>query len=200
VPNSEKHASDAMAGKHKMDESQDDEGDELCPLFMQGLPRDFSTNVKLAALASLMDDDSDFEDLLMMHAATVGTVAAATVAMTCVMTSAAIHADDDEDDDSTNAQHSVVSSLTGNADEYQEDHDDDFDNKKRESKSVPMNVAAPAITAKRGGGKVDRRSKVRRKKRHDVPYAKQPAAAMPKKAPKASVGEAELFFKMWNLK
>ena len=191
-----------MAGEYNMDESQDDEGDELCPLFMQGLPRDFSTNVKLAALASLMDDDSDFEDLFMMHTATVGIVAAATAAMTCVMTSAANHADDDddEDDESTNAQHSVVSSLTGNADEYQDDHDDDFDNIKRKSKSVPINVASPAITTKRGGGKVDRRSKVRRNMRHDVPYAKQPAAAMPKKAPKASVGEAELFFKMWNLK
>lgn len=32
---------------------------EDCPLFMDGLPADFSTNPSLAALASLLDDDSD---------------------------------------------------------------------------------------------------------------------------------------------
>jgi hypothetical protein len=37
------------------------EGDDVehCPLFMNGLPADFSTNPSLAALASLLDDNSD---------------------------------------------------------------------------------------------------------------------------------------------
>ena len=30
---------------------------EDCPLFMEGLPSDFSSNTALAALASLLDDD-----------------------------------------------------------------------------------------------------------------------------------------------
>lgn len=32
---------------------------ENCPLFMDGLPADFSTNPSLAALASLLNDNSD---------------------------------------------------------------------------------------------------------------------------------------------
>lgn len=37
------------------------EGDDVehCPLFMDGLPADFSTNPSLAALASLLDEGSD---------------------------------------------------------------------------------------------------------------------------------------------
>lgn len=37
----------------------DDENVENCPLFMDGLPSDFSTNPSLAALASLLDDNAD---------------------------------------------------------------------------------------------------------------------------------------------
>ena len=41
--------------------SKQDENDEAgyCPLFMDGLPADFSTNPNLAALASLMDDEEN---------------------------------------------------------------------------------------------------------------------------------------------
>ena len=49
-----------------MDTVAEDENDALstngnsegCPLFMEGLPRDFSTNPTLAALASLLDEES----------------------------------------------------------------------------------------------------------------------------------------------
>lgn len=37
----------------------DDEHVEKCPLFMDGLPSDFSTNPSLAALASLLNDNVD---------------------------------------------------------------------------------------------------------------------------------------------
>jgi hypothetical protein len=37
----------------------DGENVENCPLFMDGLPTDFSTNPGLAALASLLDDNTD---------------------------------------------------------------------------------------------------------------------------------------------
>ena len=139
------------------------------------------------------------EDFFMMQAATlaavaVAAVAVATVAMTYIRKKrTADHADDDKEDDSTNAQHSSVSSLTGNADEYQGNHGHS-EHRKRESKSVPTHVVAraPVITTNRGGGKVNRRSQVRRNERRDVPYAIQlPPPAMTKKAPKASVGEAE---------
>jgi hypothetical protein len=35
---------------------------QYCPLFMTGLPRDFSTNPQLAALASLLEEDDDDEN------------------------------------------------------------------------------------------------------------------------------------------
>uniref|UniRef100_A0A6V2EVE1 Uncharacterized protein n=1 Tax=Ditylum brightwellii TaxID=49249 RepID=A0A6V2EVE1_9STRA len=37
-------------------------GDEWCPLFMEGLPKDFSTNPALAALASLLDEDESSKE------------------------------------------------------------------------------------------------------------------------------------------
>jgi hypothetical protein len=54
-----------------MEVTEQDENDILsssssnnyCPLFMDGLPRDFSTNPALAALASLLDDDNTNEDI-----------------------------------------------------------------------------------------------------------------------------------------
>lgn len=47
---------------------KDEDGEEEessypeCPLFMDGLPSDFSTNPQLAAIASLMDDDDEDEE------------------------------------------------------------------------------------------------------------------------------------------
>ncbi len=38
-------------------QSDSDSGSMACPLFMEGLPRDFATNPQLAAIASLLDDD-----------------------------------------------------------------------------------------------------------------------------------------------
>lgn len=53
-----------------MEIASDDDNDALsvhsssavCPLFMEGLPRDFSTNPALAALASLLDDGNTCAD------------------------------------------------------------------------------------------------------------------------------------------
>jgi hypothetical protein len=43
--------------------SSDDESTTItCPLFMEGLPSDFSTSPSLAALASLLDEDDNDED------------------------------------------------------------------------------------------------------------------------------------------
>jgi hypothetical protein len=100
---------------------QDDECEETCPLFMDGLPSDFSSNPQLAALASLINDD--------------------------------------DDDEKTGISNGVV-----------------------------------AVTGPKGGGKVDRKSQ-RRAQRHDAPYLKPT-----KKGPSASLGEAQLFLKMWSLK
>lgn len=97
-----------------------DESEETCPLFMDGLPNDFASNPQLAALASLMNDDDEENDV---------------------------------------------------------------------SKSVPTEIG------QKGGGKVDRKSQ-RRAQRHDAPYLKQPT----KKVSSASLGEAQLFLKMWSLK
>ena len=38
-------------------QSDSDSGAMACPLFMEGLPRDFATNPQLAAIASLLDDE-----------------------------------------------------------------------------------------------------------------------------------------------
>jgi hypothetical protein len=39
--------------------SSDSEEEINCPLFMTGLPKDFSTNPGLAAIASLLEDDEE---------------------------------------------------------------------------------------------------------------------------------------------
>lgn len=39
----------------------------FCPLFMDGLPKDFSTNPQLAALVSLMNDDDDDDKPIKKH-------------------------------------------------------------------------------------------------------------------------------------
>ena len=49
-----KHETDDCASK-----SSSEDGPMSCPLFMQGLPRDFATNPQLAALASLMNNDDE---------------------------------------------------------------------------------------------------------------------------------------------
>jgi hypothetical protein len=65
--------SDSMDGKNDVamtecheethSESKDkkgsDDNEKLCPLFMDGLPSDFSTNPGLAAIASLFDEESE---------------------------------------------------------------------------------------------------------------------------------------------
>lgn len=37
----------------------DDKNEETCPLFMEGLPQNFSSNPHLAALSSLIDEEED---------------------------------------------------------------------------------------------------------------------------------------------
>jgi len=39
------------------DDGDSDSGSMTCPLFMEGLPRNFATNPQLAAIASLLDDE-----------------------------------------------------------------------------------------------------------------------------------------------
>ena len=42
------------------DNDDDDDGDgALCPLFMEGLPRNFADNPQLAAIASLLEESDD---------------------------------------------------------------------------------------------------------------------------------------------
>jgi hypothetical protein len=41
---------------------EDDDDDITCPLFMEGLPSDFSKNPDLAALASLLEEDDKDDD------------------------------------------------------------------------------------------------------------------------------------------
>jgi hypothetical protein len=63
----EKNQQITMEVEDKVDETQDEEEEELCPLFMHGLPKDFSTNVHLAALASLMNgavDEDENDDIV----------------------------------------------------------------------------------------------------------------------------------------
>lgn len=59
---------EATADKMQLEDRNDDEAendgeeeenDDSCPLFMVGLPKDFSVNPSLAALASLLDDSGD---------------------------------------------------------------------------------------------------------------------------------------------
>jgi hypothetical protein len=53
----------SSASKNNNNNSDAEELSTCCPLFMTGLPMDFSTNPQLAALASLLnDDDSDDDD------------------------------------------------------------------------------------------------------------------------------------------
>jgi hypothetical protein len=121
--NSAKHTEALIAMEDKTDDDADKvEKESTCPLFMDGLPRDFSSNPTLAALASLMNDD--------------------------------------------------------------EQHD--------EKPRIKHQVDAPMT--KKGGGKIDRKARQRRK-RQDNPYTK-PAT----KTASASVAEAHLFLKMWNIK
>ena len=54
-----KEYSSSMEEDQSVTDSKDDE--DVCPLFMEGLPRDFSQNPQLAALASLLDEE-DNED------------------------------------------------------------------------------------------------------------------------------------------
>jgi hypothetical protein len=44
------------------DASKKAEDKELCPLFMEGLPRDFASNPQLAAIASLLEETDDQSD------------------------------------------------------------------------------------------------------------------------------------------
>ena len=95
----------------------------FCPLFMDGLPKDFTANPQLAALASLLEE-SDEEDK----------------------------------------------------------QDDEKDSK------LKLSLPAP----KCGGGKLQRQKG--RRERQSVPYA-----AKMKKKKSSSMGEAQLFMKMWKL-
>jgi hypothetical protein len=51
-----------MSDSKESDDSNEDEDNTVCPLFMEGLPTDFSTNPQLAALASLLGDDEEDGD------------------------------------------------------------------------------------------------------------------------------------------
>lgn len=55
--------SEDAASENDLRETQNsDESEEVCPLFMTGLPKDFTANPALAALASLQDEEYDQED------------------------------------------------------------------------------------------------------------------------------------------
>lgn len=41
------------------DAGKSQENEKLCPLFMEGLPSDFTSNPALAAIASLLEEDDD---------------------------------------------------------------------------------------------------------------------------------------------
>ena len=64
----ETEQSDAVVAKNKSQHDEtsssptDEEEVETCPLFMDGLPSDFSSNPALAAIASLLDADADDDD------------------------------------------------------------------------------------------------------------------------------------------
>ncbi|CAB9514416.1 expressed unknown protein [Seminavis robusta] len=48
-----------MSGADKEYNGADSGEEALCPLFMEGLPRDFASNPQLAAIASLLESDGD---------------------------------------------------------------------------------------------------------------------------------------------
>lgn len=54
----ENDAAMAESSKQAPTEKRDDD-EKLCPLFMDGLPNDFSTNPGLAAIATLLVEESD---------------------------------------------------------------------------------------------------------------------------------------------
>lgn len=45
--------------EHQDDDDNDNDETSACPLFMHSLPKNFSENPSLAALASFLDDDDD---------------------------------------------------------------------------------------------------------------------------------------------
>eukprot|EP00980_Cylindrotheca_fusiformis_P010304 scaffold2294_cov106-Cylindrotheca_fusiformis.AAC.20 len=53
-----------VVGMNEDTKKDDDEEEEasLCPLFMEGLPKDFASNPQLAAIASLLEVDEDVEE------------------------------------------------------------------------------------------------------------------------------------------
>lgn len=56
---------EATAAKEEdKEEEEDDNTDDeiLCPLFMQGLPRNFESNPQLAAIASLLEESEEDDD------------------------------------------------------------------------------------------------------------------------------------------
>jgi hypothetical protein len=54
--------SNTMAMSSTSSEKKEEKEEVLCPLFMDGLPSDFSTNPHLAAIASLLGSDNDDDD------------------------------------------------------------------------------------------------------------------------------------------
>lgn len=117
---------DTATSKSEDDIKKNNADDKLCPLFMDGLPTDFSSNPSLAAIASLLEDEDS----------------------------------------------------------------DDVTPKTKEYKALPT---------REGGGKV-RQTPVRSKRRNEGrPYSSSEHRKRRANDNKATVGEANLFLKMWKL-
>ena len=56
-PADRKNDVEMSESSEKESHTKHDDDEKLCPLFMEGLPSDFSTNAGLAAIASLLDED-----------------------------------------------------------------------------------------------------------------------------------------------
>jgi len=102
------------------EEDEDEDEESRCPLFMEGLPKDFASNPALAAIANLLEEEPKDED------------------------------------------------------------------KSKKSKCQTVSLES-------GGGKMSNRNRslsrsIHRRKPYDIP-----------KKPKATLGEAQLFLKMWKM-
>jgi hypothetical protein len=64
IPADEHEIADMSSAPTKMmtNDDEDEDGEMTCPLFMDCLPPNFASNSGLAAIASLLEGSSDYED------------------------------------------------------------------------------------------------------------------------------------------
>jgi hypothetical protein len=148
--------------EHQADENHDDDETSPCPLFMNSLPKNFSGNPSLAALASLLDMD------------------------------------DDDDDDGGGCE-SIASPLV---------RDEDDSKKTTFDSSISLNRRHHE-PRQGGGGKVRCPMSRTSRTRQSQPYpntrdtrdacASKNSSKKEKGKPEATLGEAQLFLKLWKL-